>query len=300
MDRENVKETRRVLRQVQDHLLNVHQLLGAEQEHLGMVDVIYHPVNRLTDLNYVTPRRNTAWVSGNFVEMGVNRLRELGRLPRVHYIEGLFPPLFARTLRDLDLTPEHETPLMVYTADGLNGIVPAPIMQPPMPAGVRFERVTDQRGLELWWYVWRNAYYDVLTLGVEPLVVGRDMAALFQGKQIDIIAYRHNFPVGVLRLSLQRATTTAHVLALALMREVRTTEMQFALLMTGMKLARERGYRVIFAPGESDADRRLLRNIGFMDFGSILCYAPRSDRPDVPSTEGSNDDDMVQSVLSFR
>ena len=296
MDRETVKESRRVLRRFQDHVMQAHLLLGAEQQNLGMVDVIYHPGSRAGDFNYVTPRRNTAWVSGNFVQQGIDRMRELNRTPRVQYIEGLFPPLFARTLRDLDLEPEQETPIMIYSADGLSGADPLPITLPPLPAGIRFETVKDQRGVELWWYVWRNAYYDVLTLGVEPIIVGRDMAALHQGKQIDIIVYRYEFPVGVIRLSLQPDNNTAHILALALMREVRDTQMTYLMIVNGMLTAIERGYKLIFAPGDGEEDRRLLRGIGFMDFGSILCYAARPES----TSEGSTDDSLVQPVLTFR
>lgn len=296
MDSATVKESRRLLRQVQDHLLQAHLMLGAEQHNLGMVDVIFHPANHAGELNYVTPRRNTAWVSGNFVEQGLEHLRQLERVPRVQYIEGLFPPLFARTLRELDLAPERETPVMIYAAEGVNGTMPPPVALPALPPGVRYEVVGDQRGVELWWYVWRNAFYDVLTLGVEPLVVGRDIAALYFGKQLDILLYRHQFPVGVVRLSLQRENDTAHVLALALMREVRSAQMTALLLGVGMQAALERGFKVIFAPGETEADRRLLRGMGYMDFGSMICYAARSDRP----REEMHNDTLVKSILTFR
>lgn len=296
MDSAAVKETRRLLRQVQDHLLQAHLLLGAEQHNLGMVDVIYHPTNRVGELNYVTPRRNTAWVSGNFVEDGLKHLIDLSRTPRVHYIEGLFPPLFAQTLRELNLSPEYEIPVMIYTREGIDGVLPPPVSLPDIPEGVRYEQVSDQRGIELWWYVYRNAIYEVLTLGVEPLIVGRDIAALYHGKQLDIILYRYQFPVGVVRLSLQRENDTAHILALALMHEVRTTDMTRLLLAVGMQAAIDRGYKLIFAPGEAEADRRLLRGMGFMDFGSIVCYAARSERPH----QGMPDDALVKSVLTFR
>src|SRR5829696_21106 len=107
MDESAVKESRRILRLIQDHILQAHSLLGVEQESAGMVDVLHHPTNRNGDLNYVTPRRNTAWVSGGYVEKGLERLRQLGRTERVQYVEGLFPPLFAKTLRELGLEPEH-------------------------------------------------------------------------------------------------------------------------------------------------------------------------------------------------
>ena len=55
-----IKETRLILRRIQDHLFQAHAAFGAEHQTVGLVDVLHHPTSRLPDLNYVTPRRNTA------------------------------------------------------------------------------------------------------------------------------------------------------------------------------------------------------------------------------------------------
>jgi hypothetical protein len=292
-ERAEEKETRRILRQVQDHFISVHLNLGAKQESVGMVEVFYHLTNPLAALNYVTPRRNTAWVSGKMIEPGLDALRQRNRIPRVQFMEGLFPPLFAKTLRGLNLEVERETPMMVYKIDGINHehVPPAP-KQAATPDGITLYKVQDQRGAEAWWYVWRNAYYDVLTLGVEPLFVGRDMASNRLGQQIDYIAYRYGFPVGVARVSVQGES--ANILALALLKEVRTPEMVRLLQVAAMQGALESGAKLLFAPGETDADRKLCRDLGFVDFGSVVCYAP---------TEAHEDDyddrPLEQPVLSF-
>jgi hypothetical protein len=287
------RETRRILRQVQDHLIHVHTTLGAVRETVGMVDVFHHPGNPLPNLNYVTPRRNTAWVSGQMVKQGLDHLHSFGRVPRVQYIEGLFPPLFAKTLRDLSLQVERETPVMVYKPEGINGHTPPPIPPSAMPDGVTIDRVNDQRGIEAWWYVWRNAFYDVLTLGVEPLFVGREMAALHLGQQIDFLAYRYGFPVGVARLSIQGET--AHLAALALLKEVRTPAMTRAMQVAALQSAVELEASLVFAPGETDAERRALRELGFLDFGSIVCYAA----PGEKTREEQHVIPLEQPVLSF-
>jgi hypothetical protein len=289
------KESRRILRQVQEHLINVHTNLGAKQDTVGMVDVFHHPTNPIPNLNYVTPRRNTAWVSGTMVEQGLNHLRTFGRTARVQYIEGLFPPLFAKTLRDLKLEVERETPLMIYKPDGINGHQPPPLPTTlNLPDGVSIEQVNDRTGVELWWYVWRNAFYDVLSLGVEPLFVGRDMAAMRLGQQLDFLAYRYGFPVGVARLSIQGET--AHILALALLKEVRNPAMTRSLQTAVLKGAVERKAKLIFAPGETDADRRLGRELGFVDFGSIVCYSAPAEK--ARETQHDNNP-LEQPVLSF-
>ncbi|NJO54968.1 MAG: hypothetical protein HC829_09190 [Bacteroidales bacterium] len=109
MDEAAVRESRKILRRVQEHLHHAHAGLGARQETVGLVDVLYHPTSTLSSLNYVTPRRSTAWVPSEMINQGLEHLRKLERTPRVQYIEGLFPPLFSKTLFDLGL--EADCPL---------------------------------------------------------------------------------------------------------------------------------------------------------------------------------------------
>ncbi|MBZ0278448.1 MAG: hypothetical protein K8I60_20035, partial [Anaerolineae bacterium] len=161
-----------------------------------------------------------------------------------------------------------------------------------MPDGVTIELVNDQRGSEVWWYVWRNAYYDVLTLGVEPLFVGREMAAIKLGHQLDFLVFRYGFPVGVARLSIQGET--AHLLALALLKESRTPSLVKALQTTVLKADLTRGITLIFAPGETETDRRLSRELGFVDFGSVVCYAAHNHNQPT-----ADDDILAQPILSF-
>lgn len=295
MDKAAVKESRQILRRVQDHLYQAHASLGARQETVGLVDVLYHPESTLASLNYITPRRSTAWISADMVQEGLDYMAQLQRTPRIQYIEGLFPPLFARTLHELGLAAEWEMPLMAYVRDGFQGVTPPPVIVEQAGSDVHVEVVNDQRGIELWWYVWRNAYYDVLTLGVEPILVGRDMAALKQGHQVDILLYRTGFPVGVARLSLQQ--DTAHILALALMKEARTPELTRRLYAAATAVALQRGSSLVYAPGITDDSRRICREIGFLDFGSIVCYCAESG---ITTSEDNHDRILGQPVLALR
>lgn len=283
------RETRQILRRVQEHLFVAHTNLGAMRETVGLVDVFHHPTSPVGSLNYVTPRRNTAWISRTMVQQGLKHLSEYGRTSRVQYIEGLYPPQFAKSLRDLNLHIERETPVMVYRPDSVN---PGALTDQHMPDGVTIEQVSDQRGSELWWYVWRNAYYDVLTLGVEPLFVGREVAAIKLGHQLDFLVYRYGFPVGVARLSIQGES--AHVLAMALLKEARTPPMLLALHTAVLKAALGRKTTLIFAPGETETERKLCRELGYVDFGSIVCYAAQN-----TNQQTTNNDILAQPILSF-
>lgn len=289
MDDSAVKETRQILRRVQDHLFQAHTALGVSHESVGFVDVIYHHANTVPDLNYVTPRRNTAWVSGKFVQQGLERLHALSRVPRVQYIEGLYPPQFAKALRDLGLEAERETAIMAYAVDDLNQKVP----RTSSPAGVRLETVTDQRANDQWRALWRDASFDVLTLGVEPLAVGRDAAA---EETVDVVMRRDDSLIGIARVGIQPGTRSAHIIALALLRAERTPRLTKVLLTAAMRAALKQGSSLIFAPGESDDDRALMRKLGFVDVGTMVCYAARSENAD----EVQGHDVLLQPVLAVR
>lgn len=282
-----VKQSRTIMRRIDDHLRRSHLHLGAQEESAGFVDVIHHETSPLGCLNYVTPRRSTAWVSGKHVEAGLERLAGRDRPRRVRYIEGLFPPVFARSLRELDLQPEEETPIMAYVPGGTPFTPPAP------PDGVQLTRVSDANGMGLWWYVWRNAYYEIFTDGAEPILLGRSLSDLYRGHHIDLVMYHYGFPIGAARVTLGEGT--AHLLAQAVLREVRTPELKQALRGAALKAALENGADLVFTSGESEEERAACRDLGFVDSGSIVCYAG----PEVLTTSGeeSNGTTLAQPVL---
>ncbi|MCA0456839.1 MAG: hypothetical protein LCI00_22905 [Chloroflexi bacterium] len=288
----NERESKHILRQIQDHLGEVHMKLGALRESVGMVDVFHHPNSNIGTLNYITPRKNTAWVSSTYLQQGLTDLAQKERLPRVEYIEGLFPPAFARTLRELGLELERETLIMVYKPGGITGRPTPPLVERPLPDGITVQPVSDQESIGHWWYVWRNGHYDVISLGVEPLFVGKDMEAIWTGKQLDYVMYRGGFPVGVARVSLHKET--AHISALALLKELRSPAMIQILQTAAIKGALEHGATLVFAPGTEENERRAARKLGFMDFGSIVCYAAPNEIP-----RGTHVENVEFSILAF-
>jgi len=288
MDSATVKESRRVLRRIQDHLYLAHSSLGVQRESVGLVDVMHHPTSTLASLNYVTPRRSTAWVSSEMIEQGLAHMRQIERTPRVHYIEGLFPPPFAKNLLDLGLRVEWELPLMAYLPGGFNGQMPPPLKDDALPP--EFSIVQDSG--QIWSEVGHSTAYKVATLGVEPLVVGQNSSQ--QGQQIDLLMKRSGSPVGVVRLSIQEET--AHLLALAINKEISTPKLITALMTAAVRAAVTQGCTLIYAPGETESDRQIARAIGFMDFGGIVCYAANT-----YTTDEVHDDRILgQPVLALR
>jgi hypothetical protein len=289
-------DVRSTLRRVQAHLLNAQVGLGAEHHTVDLMEVLYHPNNMMGSLNYATPRKKTAWVSANQVKRGLDFLIEHGRTARFQYIEGLYPPEFAKSLGKLNMQVESETPLMIYTMDGE---APAkPVTKPEAPDHVRLKTVHDVREAEVWHYIWKNAHYDVLTLGVEPLYVGRDMEAIKLGKQIEIIAYRDNFPFGVARLTIH--DDTAHIVGTAILKEMRTPQYTKMMTQAALYEALQVGCNLVFTSGEFDEERTVNRELGFLDFGSIVCYAAKPDPQTSQTPQGGGNDPVAKPILNLR
>jgi hypothetical protein len=230
-----------------------------------MVDMFMHPQRPVALLNYVTPRRGTAWVSEEMVRQGLDRLAEQERVPRVQYIEGLFPPQFGKSLRKLGLELDHQTPiLMVQTAN-------SPAVVPALPPEVTLSTLTDEQGCAAWQRISQNADADILTLGGEALLISPETASLRQGQQCDYALYKQGTLLGLARLSVRGES--AHLAALALAVGSRTPPLALSLQLAALRGARERGAKVLFAAGGSEVERRLARDAGCVDFGSMVCYA---------------------------
>lgn len=285
MNRDEEREYRNILRRIEAHLRQSHLDMGANEESRGFVDVIYHETNQLHTLNYVTPRKNTAWVSGNHIEQGLDALRKKERTGRVRFVEGLYPPIFIRALRELNLRVEEETPIMVYKKED------KPRKVASYPGDISFTSAKTSRDLSIWWYVWRNAYYDVAVSSVEPLLIGRDMQDVYFGKQVNMVMYRHNYPMGALRLTFHDGS--AHLVAHALLKELRRPEWEKVIREVAMDVALTKGADMIFVAGKSDEERKIYRDMGFIDTGSIVSYAEKGQI----QTSGENNDNMAKSIL---
>jgi hypothetical protein len=287
----DIKEARRILRLIQEHLLDAHLRLGAKQEPAGLVDVIYCEDNGLRDLNYVTPRKSTAWVPGPQVEMGLNRLSELGRAKRVSFIEGLYLPVFAKSLRELGLKAEREITLMTYTPP--KGAKPSAI---DLPEGVAIKPFSDADHGQAWRDIWRDPAFDMMASGIEPMYVGEESQ---ESRQQDFVLTKDDAVIGAARITFHEQT--AHIVALALKRENHTPETARILHQAALNATLERACELIFISGEKEADRAVCRNIGFVDTDSIICYAEASTdaQPD-GKTSNPHEDTLAQPVLALR
>ena len=287
MNRDEQRESRTVLRRIELHLRQAHLEMGAEEESISFVDVIHHPLSLLPALNYVTPRKNTAWVSANHIQQGIDNLREKGRDIRVRFAEGLYPPVFIKTLRELDMNIEDETPLMIYRK------TQEPRKLASSPAEINFVEATSPQELSIWWYVWRNAYYDVAVSSIEPLLIGQDIQEVYLGRQANIIMYRQGYPMGVMKLTFHEGS--AHLVAHAMLKEMRENLSWDKLIREiALDVALNKDSDLVFVTSKTEDERKLYRSIGFVDASSIVSYIENGTQ--VQQQEDDNDS-LAQSVL---
>jgi hypothetical protein len=286
MDDAAVKESRRILRQVQSHLTESRLQEGVVREQAGLVDVFHHPKYTQPDLNYISPRKNTAWISAKDVQIGLDTLKGHDRAPRIEYLDGLFPERFGESLETMGLMFERSAPLLIYTVDD------SPFKVPSALDGVHIDAVSDAQGSALWWYVWRNTYYEVVTNTADPVFIGHDLWKINAGKQIDLVMYRYRFPVGVARVSVQ--DQTAQIVAVTILKEIRTDASLWLLQASAAQAAIKQGCTLIFTSGVSEEDRRLYRDHRFVDCGNVLCYSDKQKT----CKDNETNDTVAQSILT--
>jgi hypothetical protein len=275
-----VKESRQTLRTIHNHLQQAHHHTGIVQEDIGLVEVVYHPDTALSVLNYVTPRRSTAWVPAPEVKKGLDRLRSLNRAPRVLYIDELFLPMFAQSLTGLGLQLECEIRLLACK--------PGPLDRDDLPAGMRIEQTS---GDSLWQQIKESNRFYALTQGIEPINTQANGTSAFP--VIDLQLRNGAGLLGALRISL--FGSSAHLLAAVVARDAPPDEALVSLYHAALGAAAEQGCTLVFVTARSGQARALSHRAGFMDAGRLLCYAEASGETD----EGNDDGGLAQSIFTL-
>jgi GNAT superfamily N-acetyltransferase len=290
MNDSTVKQTRQILRQVQSHLMEVHLNRGADQEQAGLVEVLHHPNSTAPELNYVTPRKNTAWVSMPEVMNGLKVLKGYERALRVMFIEGLFIPAFGDRLSSIGLARESELRVMALQLDPLEIETLSPDEydsdQTTSMGTTTFINVSSRAESALWWYLWRNAHYDVVTQTAELRFIESSYNEITEGHQFDLIMRVGGIPAGVASLTLSADRTSAQVSAFALAREMRSLPHAQQLLEELIAQTKARGISLIFFAKMDVLLNTAGHALGFVDCGGIVCY---SEANDPFQTKGSHD-----------
>lgn len=275
-DPASVKEARTTMRRVHEHVLHVHENLGIEMATEGFVDVTVHPQSSYAALNYITPRRNTAWVSAQYIEAGLQALRSRNRVPRLRLAEGLFPPLFTRSLRDLGLVAEQETPIMVLRAE--HGFT-----MPDLPAAVQVSQANDATSVGAWLYTWRSVWQDGPSSEIMPLLLQTDLRNTHLGEQINLIIYRYGSPVAAMRVTLHERSALLSVPAM--LPHHSDPSLKQLLQQASIRTALDAGCDLIFSAGQTPDEREQARSLGFQDAGSLLSYVQSDLSEDIQDHE---------------
>ena len=262
--RDDIRATQTIMRRVEAHVQHQQKVQGATHERLNMMEVFYHPQTALPHFNYAAPRPKTAWVATTYIQQGLDALRERGRGARVRYMADLYPSVFAQTLTRIGLRLETRIPVLVKTIASADSA-------PTMPLGYSVQTVTDRQAMGAWWYVWRNAYYDVVTSTARPAQIERDLLAAQAGQQHNLLLYHAHYPIGALRLTLH--DHSAHITAMALLNDFHTPKLDTLLRRMAVYHAAQQGCSLIFATGADAYLQTRYREIGFIDSSDILCYA---------------------------
>ncbi|MCA9883330.1 MAG: hypothetical protein KC708_10185 [Anaerolineae bacterium] len=263
--RQAIKTARVLIRQFSEHVRQRHLLLGATEDQVGFVDVITHRMTGSPILNYVAPRRNTAWVSGKHISEGLAILKKQGHPGVFMYPDVLFPPIFSNTLTELGLQHALDVPIYAYKSGHRT------FSAPVLPTAITIQPISQQRSMGNWWYIWRNDQFEITSSAVDPMQLAYDLHREPTANQINLVVRRYNFPIGAARITLNE--NSAHIATSALLHDADTIELSHLLLAYSLQHALNSGREVIFVSGLTPLQAEDALSLGFVDVGNIVCYA---------------------------
>ena len=291
MNPETVKNSRVLLRRALDHIEDAAQHLGVLRESVGFVDVLSHPEMAIPELNYVTPRRNTAWIGGQAILSGLDLLTSRRRSARFFFVEGLIPAQFADTLTALDLELITAIPILVLEAAQGHQIL-APVQ--PEPGDVQIESPSVRHTppcLTTWELLARDPAFKITSLHLEPLTANPSL------KQVDILLARADQIIGLARLSLNTTLQSGHIVACGVRRDFDTAGVGRLLCSSLLRYAVEQGATMVFGDMPTDASRTALLELGAAELGRTVFYTDPA-RAELHKDTAA-DERVAKSVLSL-
>jgi hypothetical protein len=254
---------RRLLRRITDHIHQAHLAQGAQESPQGLALVVTTEASADERLNYVMPRRGTAWLPENHLIDAIAQLRQQHRSPVVWYADGLFPPAFGQTMLKQGLQNQQEWPTMIYQGRSVTpGSSLDGVQVRPLPAEQARQAWHEAQQNTALWQVWHNP--------LQPLSLEADFPAW------DVAAWRGDRMVMLMRAS--RYERSLHLMARAIYASAQEQHDSLllacaqALLSALYDPAQEAAADLAFAIAPSAAERRLWRELGFADGGSLIHF----------------------------
>ncbi len=273
-----IRSERQTLRAIQDHMLSRRRQAGAAYTQISTVGVIYHPDDNDPAMNVVTPHQGVAWARGSDLRQGFELLGSCERIPRLQYLEGLFPEAFARQLALHGLQLESEIPIWIYTP--IQGPFPegetpfGRLLSQEQTANLTIQEVTTQAELATWLRVNRSARYgvDVPHVPFSDIV---DLEYEFErGDSVYIMGYYHDTPVATAQISL--GATAAEILEPMVIWPWTGLGFEQALLAFTVHLLQRHSYQNIYIAGRPSYDMGLYLRLGFLLMTQIITFVSAS------------------------
>jgi GNAT superfamily N-acetyltransferase len=273
------RDERRTLRDVQAHLQASRLREQVVTEQLGTVDVYFHKSNPAPHLNCATPHKGVAWVRREDLVSAFGGLEHLGRIPRLVFLDALFPAAFRQQIEMMGLTLEDERAAMVFQPlygpaladEDLFGTLPGGISSP-----INATMVTAQADLATWLRVFRAAYYNTESVRIEPREVEPLVNAAAGGNLVYLLASYEHTPLGVARLVVTPPSAEIEVMSVAPLWH--GMGLEIALVTSAVKTALERGCNTVFTIAPPEEFTQLYRRLGFVDLTHQLTFWRIEDR----------------------
>ncbi len=275
--REETKTAKAMMRRIHEHIQHAHHQLGTEVQSVSFTEVMYHPTSDHPSLNYVTPRRNMAWISGQHIQQGIDVLQEFDQNARVYFIEDLYPPMFGDQLAQLPLMEQWKIPVMIRE---LNAETVAPRYH---NQGVYQQGTHDD--VTLWWETWAQLYGR----DYPKTMIEEDLTALKEHRLLNLIQEREDKIVGVARLTLYEKS--AHLVDWKLHDDA--TDLLHNLLTQCLSIAHEHACDCFFALVNHEQTRTILDSLDFTTLSHVVCYAETE-----PTLNETVDESLVQPLFA--
>ncbi len=263
------RQKRLALRDIQEAIEQFSLRQGAHLEHIGVVDIFFHPTNPDPRLNFAIAHKGVAWIPGP------NILEALEALGKHHpsgmqVFEGLFPPQFFSKMGELGLVENAwRAPLLTY------GTLPDCEQQPidfgmphPTSPQIAVFEASDENGIHTWSRLCSDELSDDrsavnwqnVLAGYERYFVACDDTSL---------AGRVALSIKPPFAELRGLFTSAHY---------RRRGIGASLIRAAVNAAHRAGGTLVFVRAESEASAQLYRHNGFVDLDRIAEYrlAPRT------------------------
>ncbi len=281
------RDERQTLRGIQGHVRTVALESRVLVEQVGTVDVYFHPTNPSPYLNCAMPHKGVAWVRREDLLAAFEGLERLGRLPRLVFLDALFPEAFRQQIGLMGLTPEDRRAVMVFhplLGPDVPGEIPLgrlpETLAPPVTARIAAAEIE----LATWLRIFRAAYYNAESVMIAPGEIQPLYEAIRKSESAFVIASYEGSPLGAARVGLRPPTAQLEVVATAPLWH--GMGLENALIATATRAALDQGCDTIFTIAPPDDQIHTYLRLGFVEVTHILTFWRAEDQlqPTAPAS----------------